>query len=257
MDLSINELVWTTSFRLGNKTYFTGNYIFCNQFLNDTKLFSLDLKTGKELWTFDVSQFENYISRSAAYIGEERPESLRKIIGIYKENLYLGLASGRIIALDIHTGNVLKEWWKMKQPHKNFKRIGTGNLRLDKEKGEIFCILNYYCWKIDLKTEELSFYDYLDYCREEKISFNAIHSSLYENHIIGLATKELEEEDEYHSPYTEPYIIALNRATFKIDWKYQLDKNLLEEEGTTTAPIFAGKNMYFALNGTLHVFEKT
>ena len=209
-------------------------------------------KEGQKLWNFNASQLGNFISSNLADKGEEKTERIHALAGIHEGYLYLGLASGKIIALEIQTGQLVKEWSKMKRPHPLFNGIPTGNLRLDKEKGEIFCILNTYCWKIDLKTEELSFYDFEEYLRKEKISFNAIHSSIYGNYIIGLASKELNESDEYNTPY----IIALNRNTFKKEWEYQLDIKLLDQEGATTAPIFQGNYMYCALNGTLHIFEK-
>ena len=193
---------------------------------------------GLVIWNYNLSDLGLWID----YDGQEKKHQVLRSLCIYQSSLYLFLNSGKILILDITTGEqiaVLKN-----DKYLKFDTFGD-SIELDIESGKLFQLARQSLIEVDLQTREVSMTRI-----EDMNSANIENSSriAYNNTHIYFTDKKAQA------------LGALNRSTLKLDWKHKLSQEGVSE---SEQPRYGrelklnGDRLYVLDNkNTLHIFEK-
>jgi hypothetical protein len=255
--------------------YYGSGYRFENQYIqiqNERRFIkSLSLVTGEYEWEFDVSSFPSY-----HFIDEEKPEEIKRLIGVWNDLLLVVLSSGKLLALDVHTG---KQTWLMTS---DIYKLGgpiplIDQAILSQDEGKLYALRNESFIEIDL--EQVKIIRYQDYSKTNLnpfveaigiperiknvpgIDFNTIRvdtSRYYKGRFYFRAYTLGVSGSDPKQTLDHGYVGIFNIATEKIEWWYDLGSSGHIDTYHSGQDIqVTDKNLYFLDNiGTLHIFEK-
>lgn len=145
------------------------DFIFGGFDRKEKVLSRIDMKSGKALWTCDISRFRP--PYSAKYSKEKKQHNIIKIfLGKFRNQFWMGMESGHLLCLDVHTGTVLHhldhEFFGTPED-KRFKTVEGEDLvtqipfgqlcQLDTERGEIYNMMGDQYQVIDLNNDQLKY----------------------------------------------------------------------------------------------------
>jgi hypothetical protein len=143
-----------------------GNFFFYAR--NDRRVLTcINYETGISNWEYSVSIYGWHNTDGYAMATE-----IEKVLGIFKEVIWILMNSGRILGLDIHNGSELHNLtFPNTYPDKYKDAISRNNYasnnaaQFDQEKGCIFGLKGEYYWEIDLGNPEhlFTYYD-VEHC---------------------------------------------------------------------------------------------
>lgn len=228
--------------------------------LERSKVYSFELESGVFSWAYSIPENSyNWYNLGSVYISERSvpiKAEIKKILGTFNEVLWISLNSGRLLGLDIHTGDLRHD---LAIPANFFVHISgyvnqfdsaAGSL-LDEKRGLIFGLHLTYYWEINLINPENEYilYDISEQCKNKLIGGGEI-------------TYELVWKDEeiiFHqwSFAQDPsYVGIFNRNTRQITWT----SRELGEEGVFKGvkKVEFSENRLYVLDraNTLHIFER-
>ena len=217
-------------------------------------------ESGRVLWSYALpdSKYDWY-NLGSVYISERSvpiKAEIKKILGTFNEILWISLNSGRLLGLDIHTGDLRHD---LAIPANFFAYISgyvnqfdsAADSLLDEKRGIIFGLHLTYYWEINLINPENEYilYDISEQCNKKLIGGNEIAADLvWRNEEIFFYQWSFAQDPSY--------VGIFNRNTRQITWT----SRELGEEG-----IFKGvnkvefsENRLYVLDraNTLHIFER-
>lgn len=164
----------------------------------------LDLHTGDKLWQYNITEQQPK--------GKRCPKKLQKILGIYKNKLFIICDEQILIVLDIQTGQLIKKWdldmpWMSPLDMSLAKSIAVSNW-----KGYQELDLN----TLEFKSTELK-KDYFPEINRFKITgYSGVR---VEDYLICNAAS-FWKHDKMGRALLRQHIIAFHYKTHEIDWKY-------------------------------------
>ncbi|MGG9964325.1 hypothetical protein [Ferruginibacter sp. SUN106] len=242
-DFRKNKIIW----RVDKSSGF--NYIGKNQFFicfidiikELSIIFCYNKINGELLWQFDLKELGTYKD----VLSIETPYGFEKFIGEWRGQLFVGLSESLIVSLDITNGKVINKWDK----------INPGTTLLFSAEEKLVGLGGIGYWEIDLKTNELT----ITYLSEELMKQNVrgINDlNIYgvtDAHFFCAADMKIPDEPDHHIGA----IVAINRQTLKIDWKYVFDDSQGQWTTLSEGPRIDNAKLYqLDSRGTLHFFEK-
>jgi hypothetical protein len=240
-----------------------GRYKFLKQIINtsswivfsvESVIISHSKHDCKRLWQFDISQIGEFITPF-----EIKPAEVEQLIGVYNQILWVHLGNGKVIGLNIETGNLEHEL--SDTPETNIhngilKPLADGGKRerlvhyhFDEAKGKIFGLsYNSYC-EINLKCNNPQFEIWLLNNQMESFGIKEIYR---------YSAKD-EDGNLYFFDSNECKWGVFNTTTKSIEWVSEKINN------SSNPKVFmqlkeiqygAGRVYILDTNQVLHVFEK-
>lgn len=198
----------------------------------------IDFTDGRIMWYFDLSKLDTYQD----YDGSEKQTQVNKILGIYEDKIYILLNSGKILILDIKSGDkitILKN-----DKHPKFDTFGD-SIELDPNNGKLIQLANQDLIEVDLHNN----YTVTLTPIEDMKSLNLENYSKF----------VFDDDFIYFSDYHHYKLGSLNRKTLKIDWIYDFP----QDHDQSDNPRFGrelklfNERLYVIDNKhTLHIFQK-
>ena len=217
-------------------------------------LISINTLNGKTLWQYDISKIGEFITP-----WEIKPAEVEQLIGVYNRILWVHLGNGKVIGLNIETGNLEHEL--SDTPETNIhngilKPLADGGKRerlihyhFDEDMGKIFGLsFNTYC-EINLQCKKPQFEIWL---------LNDQMKSLGLKEIYRYTAKD-EDGNLYFIDYNECKWGFFNTTTKSIEWvseKITVESNPNAFTQLKEIQYGAGKVYVLDSNHTLHIFEK-
>ncbi len=235
--LKNGSIEWKIPLKRGKHIYLDQKILVNSQYLDDGKINGYDLSDGSLIWVFDfvaLGTWQDYDDR-------EKQTQVNKILGIYDDKIYLYLNSGKILILDIKSGEkiaILKN-----DKHSKFDTFGN-SIELDIKNRKLIQLANQDLIEVDLESLEVN-----QTAIEDMKSFGLENFSLivFDSDFIFFT-------DKNHQT-----LGALNRVTYKIDWTHKLSQQGISE---SEQPRYGrdlklkGDRLYVLDNkNTLHIFE--
>lgn len=244
---------WDIETELGNPSISSGNYFFSEQFLTGQLLNAYHLKDFSKIWQFNIAPYSKYVDAR-----KEICESIiTNIFGVYNDNLWIGITSGKIFALDIYSGKLNYELGFNECDFTtgfNFSISEESgivpygdHMQLDQGKGELFGLCNKHYMRIDLKQAKprMEYFDIgqsMDLHKME--SKNQGYTIPSEGKYIYFCDKSIGK------------IGVFDREKLEVIWSYELE---MKRAGIAQIMKVKYENEHlFVLdrNNTLHIFEK-
>jgi hypothetical protein len=236
-DLDTQEYEWELDFDFRPFCH-VGGIVFGSIGRKRNTVVAVSSIEGLAIWNYDLNDLGLWID----YDGQEKKHQVLRALGVYQSSLYLFLNSGKILVLDIATGEkiaVLKN-----DKHPKFDTFGD-NIELDIKSGKLIQLARQDLIEVDLQTREVSMTQI-----EDMNTSNVENASriAYDNTHIYFTDKE------------NGTVSALNRSTHRLDWTHKLSgKGLSESIQPRYGRILKKKgNRLYVLDNrnTLHVFSK-
>lgn len=226
----------------------------------DNKIFGLLNKNniflynhnGLIKWQYDLSTKYNWQQR-ADYIDEpdvEKQAEVIKFLGVYKNELWLVLNSGALLALNIETGTesrYIKEGKMIvgESDFENFKGYFGYDTVLDEESGLIFNLSRHFYLEYNLNSANSYFdsYSFKESSQEHKLNLNYVGG--------------FDEEYIYSYEGSDNNCFAIfSRAKKEIIWSSEIEEVKGRFPAIRDLQYGAGKIYVLDHDNTLHIFEK-
>jgi len=202
------------------------------------QLTTLNNKTGEELWTYILPDTFNFID----FTSKKQTASISKILGVYKDNVWLLISNGSLLALNIKTGlqsahiispsfaksfNSERQQNIKKHIDKNNYGIfnnSSDNVQLDVDKGVIFGFPYQSYAEVDLNDPNYPFtlWDIKDTLEDQKETdkpgFDSLKVGAWEENDVYV----------YDSFFDSNRFGVFDRTTRKIRWSEYFEG---EDEG--------------------------
>jgi hypothetical protein len=224
--------------------YVTKSFLFIN---NGISLECYLLEKNIKIWEYYTVQ-KNEVNNS----------NIIKIIGLYNDQILIGLNCFTIISLDVTSGLLINQWNDLVGFGDNLlgefnnRLPGTNSFQLDNEKGVVFSLFANYYIEINLKTNIVKFINLKDSFKEKDIDCFRFSNgyAVDEKYIYTIAQLDYVKLKLNHVPMS---IVTFNRETLSIDWLYRLE----EDSVLNIIPVLEGDKLYLltALN-KLYIFKK-
>ncbi|WP_024772446.1 hypothetical protein [Aquimarina macrocephali] len=205
----------------------------------------------------DMNKLTSYNIQNGTVLWEFSDESLAShILGTFNNEIILPTTANSILTLNAHTGVKEKEWKEIPKINIGSQIEGVipepSSFVLDIENKKLIGAIGTNYIEIELDTNKIKHIDLIEELQKSNIFFikQITDNPFTETHLFLTAMMEQNKNDE---KWSYDCLFALNRKTFKIDWKYNFETQNL---GTHTPK--ASKNHLYQLDndGTLFVFEK-
>lgn len=206
----------------------TDNKLVCRDFGNKL-LWELNLK--------ELGKFEDVLSI-------EKPYDFEKFIGEWDSKLFIGLSGGLLIALNSRTGEIMHQW----------KKINPGTTILLAAEHKSIGIGGVCYWEINLMTNELKIISLAEELAKHNVrGLTALNDKgVSDSYFFCSVDMNVQDELDHHIGA----VVAINRKTLTIDWKYVFDERQGEWATLSEGPRVADKKLYqMDSKGTLHMFE--
>lgn len=210
--------------------------------LKDFQLLRVDILTGTVLWRKNMDEY---------YSHEGKEIKKAKFLGYLNDKFYLTLNVQSTLEIDFETGEMTRRWdWKKGEP----KHSSATNACLLADEMKIAGIWNRYYWEIDLKTSEIKSESLFELFYKETILANRSGQLVFTNeHVIFLSEGAKDRSDLSIEIFNQ--IVALNRETMEIDWKYRFEE---DGYGAYLRTLKMDENHLYVLDNVhkLHIFKK-
>ncbi len=240
--LKDGKIEWNISLKFGKFLLLDSNYLYNTKYLDDGIINSYDSSTGVLKWTFNVARLGTWKD----YDGREKATEISRILGTYKDQLYICLNSGKILVLNIETGEKIIVISNDKNTNQgSFYGIFMKSIELDKENGKLIQLFNQRYTEVELSTYNVK-QVHLDDLNEKGLE-NMAHFVFDSDYIYFT--------DQYHH-----ILGALNRITLKIDWTYKFPQDDVNCEDSPRygrdLKLRDGRLYVLDNKNTLHIFER-
>ncbi len=233
VDLKNEHILWKKNIKI--LPYFFDNATMLGGLNNHINCFNSD---GEIIWTYDVSVLGTWLD----YDKTEKAIQFVKIIGTYKEELYIYLNNGCILVLHSKTGRKETLISNDKNIHQGFFSGRFSSLiQLDRGSKKLIQFFRKEYTEVDLITKEVMQY------------------SVEDTNLLGLeniSTFVFDEEYIYFSDKNKGKLGTLKRKGLKINWTYELPQ--VEGKPLTYARSLKLKENYLYVQdnkNTLHIFQ--
>jgi len=197
---------------------------------------------GNELWAFDTNTLGIWID----YDKREQETAVRRVIGELDGRIYIYLNSGKVLVLDVETGDILKKLVNDKYVSEHWFNGNFGYfIEIDRQNKKLIQLAQKSYTEVNLATYEVT---QIDLKESMPINLENDHNIVF---------------DETHIYFSDRYnckLASLNRTTMQIDWVHQLsDPKTCEIDGNRHGKDLKlyGNRLYVLDNkSTLHIFEK-
>lgn len=185
----------------------------------------------------------------------ELEKSLKKVLGLYQNQLLVVEDDHVLLSIDTESGEIMFKWnelpgFQAGSLHKDVIPNAT-NFVLDKEKSKLIGVFHTYYFEIDLVSKNIVYYQLKEELSKHGISdFRPFNDNPFTaEHLFLTAHTYLED-----SPKVDlSSVLALNRQTKKVDWCHTFKESGLG----TNIPQITSTHLYQKdLEGNLHVFKK-
>lgn len=213
---------------------------------NKIYLKALDNSNGKSIWQYTLP--EGKYDVQTRFNGLKKGE-ISKVIGVYKDVVWVSLNFGTLLGLDVNSGELKYE--VLNQDAIIKKGLYT---QLDTENGVLFGLRNTLYWEIDLNQSDMIFHDFdiAETCTKNNIRAEMpVYDWSWEGDEIFFG--EIYDADRNKETNT---IGIFNRKSKEISWSARIG-----EKGDTQ-PILQkieySTNRLYVLDGqsTLHILER-
>jgi outer membrane protein assembly factor BamB len=236
LDLNNQKIIWE---KPNMKLPFIYNDIPIYAIKNEVIRFNFE---GKTLWTYDTTTLGTWID----YDKREQETAVRRVIGELDGRLYIYLNSGKILVLDVETGDILKKLVNDKYVSEHWFNGNFGYfIEIDRQNKKLIQLAQKSYTEVNLATYEVT---QIDLKESMPINLENDHNIVF---------------DETHIYFSDRYnckLASLNRTTMQIDWVHQLsDPKTCEIDGNRHGKDLKlyGNRLYVLDNkSTLHIFEK-
>lgn len=210
--------------------------------LRDFQLLRVDILTGTVLWRKNMNEY---------YSQEGKEIKKAKLLGYLNGKFYLTLNVQSTLEIDFETGEMTRRWdWKQGYP----KHSTGANSCLLVDEMKIAGISNRDYWEIDLNTSEIRTESLFEQFCEENILANRPRQLVFtDRHVIFLSERGKDRSDLSIEIFNQ--IVALNRETMEIDWKYRFKE---DGYGAYLRTLKMDENHLYVLDNVhkLHIFKK-
>lgn len=194
---------------------------------------------GIEEWTYNTTQLGTWTE----YDGRTEQTEVRRILGVLDEKLYIYLNSGKVLVLDINTGE--KKLLISNQCPNSINGSFGFTIELDKNNKQLIQLGGENLFVHDLKINKTS-------CT---IINDMVKSKLNNYELIVF-----DDEYIYFSDRYECKLATLNRKTMRIDWIHSLSDTVGCEMGGSRhgrhLKLHNGRLYVVDNKHTLHIFER-
>ncbi|HEY8402292.1 MAG TPA: hypothetical protein VIK89_13580 [Cytophagaceae bacterium] len=216
------------------------------------KLTAYKLENGSLKCQFDLAPyFIGYTTTDQSKLEDK----IQNYIGLIGNVLWIGLSSGRLLAIDVENGSLVYQLGFKESDFPNFPyEIKEGDylpfgelMQLDEDKGEIIGLRDKYFMKVDLDQSEPR-RKYIDV--GQSMAAHKISSS-YRNYSFPI-----DEQFIYFCDDRQGKIGVFDREKKEVIWSYELD---MERDGIVQIlEMKYANNRWYVLdrNDTLHIFER-
>jgi len=248
-----DEILWKQNFSSG-RIFVTEKYLFCMPdfaYLAHHILYCIHKISGEMVW-----QHEEDIEVPLVELDRILPKKIRKILGVYNEELLLGIDENNFIALDIHTGELKYKWENLMGKElyrgKEIERpLYSRSVLLDEDNGKMIGIASNIYWEIDLDSRDVKYWDMSKEFEKHNIRWIIKEETIkHGDHIFFKSENSV---DGRHLGYK---IGAYNCNTRNVDWIYDFHPEGIDLWGTPEISIHNDKLYVLDHIGTLHVFQK-
>lgn len=236
-DLETQEYEWELDFDFRPFCH-VGGIVFGSIGRKRNTVVAVSSIEGLVIWNYDLNDLGLWID----YDGQKKKHQVLRALCVYQSSLYLFLNSGKILVLDIATGEkiaVLKN-----DKHPKFDTFGD-SIELDIKSGKLIQLARQDLIEVDLQTREVSM------TRIEDMNPQNIENAsriAYDNTHIYFTDKNAQT------------LGAVNRATHKLDWTHKLSQEGVSESEQPRygRDLKLKEDRLYVLDNknTLHVFEK-
>lgn len=152
-NIGLKKVTGTLDKRLGFVNYKGEGYFISTLYLNYQSIVCLDDKSNI-IWQYEVPQSYAWVDDSAT----ENQANVERVIGVWKDIVWLSLNSGRLIGLNVISGKTEFDLVQPSTSTGNFKRAANSFLMfglystLDINREVLFGLRGRYYWEIDLQN---------------------------------------------------------------------------------------------------------
>ena len=233
---------WKKLLKRGKCLYLNESFLINTKYLDDSIILSYNLEDGGEIWSYDVTNLGTWQD----YDSSEKIIQVSRILGIYEDHVYLYLNSGKVLILNVETGEKISVLENDKNTDQgSFSGMFMNAIELDESKGKLIQLFNQRYTEVDLNTKVVT-----------QIHLEDMKSLNLEN----MSRFVYDDDHIFFTDKNHQKLGALNRSTLKIDWTYELSQ---EEISKSEQPRYGrdlklrGNRLYVLDNKfTLHIFEK-
>lgn len=232
------KLLWESNDFTGGIYYFINNKVIRNS--KGNVISCNDVLDGTVLWTFSLSHFGPWTDRQ----GKQKNVFVNSLLGAYQSDFWIGLNNGKVLLLDLETGN---QKAIIGDPYFNYSYLkevfpATGAMRIDHRKNVVIGLFMSSYWEVDTKTLSVSHYDMKEH-------FNACQ-------IYSFGDFDFDDQYIYFYDKDNCKIALFDRGERMVKWQYTL-KQRNEVKVFPMELQKHGDNLYVLDNmNTLHIFNK-
>lgn len=240
--LKNGETEWEKQIKTGKfKKLFRNNFLN-SQYLRDNILGLYSCAKGEEIWTFDTNTFGSWIDYDKA----EKQTEVSKVLGELDNKLYVYLNNGKILIINLHSGEKLDVVENDKNTDQSvFHGRFMSTIQLDVQNNKLIQLFNQRYTEIDIQSKTVTQVHLEDMTGN---NLSNMHDFVFDDHHICFFDQN------------ECKIASLNRKTMQLDWVYALsDSNTCEIGGSRYGRNIKLKdNRLYVLDNkhTLHIFER-
>lgn len=248
IDLKLNKVLWKKDYSFG-KIYLNDNSFFATV---DKDISQIEKQTGNRLWQFTNLSNYNWTQKSI-YENEaevEKQAEVIKFLGVYKNELWLVLNSGALLALNIETGKESRyiNEGKMivgESDFEDFKGYFGYNTVLDEENGLIFNLNRHFYLEYNLNSKNSYFDSYSFKESSQKHDLNLNYVGGFEGDFIY----------SYEGSDNNRFAI-FSRDKKEIIWSGEIEEVKGKFPAIRDLQYGAGKIYVLDNDNTLHIFER-
>lgn len=209
-------------------------------------LFCIDDKTGQELWTYCSFPKYNYQREETIGVFREEKNNMSNIIVEHNGLLWIVLATGVLIALDVETG---KEKYVLVKPVNykgEYNYSYTRYAKFDNVTNQLFGSYGNQYWELDLADPELTFLCY------------DLSQNMKEHEIDSITCKAWDGKDRiFFGDTGDNYKIGVfSRSQKTITWTYAI-QDLIADSWMSIRQLEYGAGRLYVRDkfNVLHIFE--
>lgn len=236
------ENIWQIQTETGKFSLIVNNNLINTKFLDDSKINFYDKSTGEIQWSYNTTQLGTWTE----YDGTSMQTEVRRILGVLDEKLYIYLNSGKVLVLDINTGEKIDLIINDKNNDQgSFWGMFMHAIELDIKNNRLIQLFNERYTEVNLDT----------------LDVRQIHiDEMKELNISNMNEFVFDDEYIYFSDRYESKLATLNRKTMRIDWIHSLSDTVGCEMGGSRhgrhLKLHNGRLYVVDNKHTLHIFER-
>jgi hypothetical protein len=233
---------WKVPLKRGKHMLLDQRILVISQYLDDGIVCGYDLNDGSLIWTYDVTTLDTWQD----YDGREKPTQVAKVLGILEDSIYVYLNSGKILNLDIGSGEKISVIENYKNTDQgSFSGMFMNAIELDGGSGKLIQLFNQRYTEVDLSSNVV-IQQYLDDFKKRGLE--------------NMSRFVFDSEHIYFSDKNSQTLGALNRSTKKLDWTIKLPQDGIanSKQPRYGKELKLKESRLFVLDNksTLHIFKK-